>query len=97
MSEKKEKIVKTTVVDMSELATDDFKAPSKFYIINALGECVYIHVRTRVEAEKWLTENYGKGFYSVRTSSPEKPKGELSCTGSNTRKCFSPGLKGIKG
>jgi hypothetical protein len=47
----KTKEIKTTVVDMSELAHDDFKHPSKYYIINALGMCIYIHVRTRQEAE----------------------------------------------
>ena len=93
----KEKETKITIVDMSELAEDDFKAPSKFYIINAMGECVYIHVRTRTEAEEYITKEYGKGFYKLRTSSPEKPKGDISCSGSNTRKGFSPRLKGIKG
>jgi hypothetical protein len=97
VADTKDKEIKTTIIDMSELANDDFKAPAKFFIINAMGECVYIHVRTRAEAEKWLTENYGKGFYSLRTSSSEKPKGDLSCTGSNTRRGFSPRLKGIKG
>lgn len=97
VSKTKEKEIKTTIVDMSELAEDDFKHPAKYYIINALGMCVYIHVRTRTEAEEYITNEYGKGFYKLRTSSPEKAKGELSCTGSNTRKGFAPRLKGLKG
>jgi hypothetical protein len=47
--------------------------------------CVYIHVRTRQEAEDYITKEYGKGFYKLRTSSIEKPKGEVSCTGTATR------------
>jgi hypothetical protein len=95
--EQKTKEIKITIVDMSELAHDDFKHPAKFFIINALGMCVYIHVRTRQEAEDYITKEYGKGFYKLRTSSIEKPKGEVSVSGSNTRRGFSPRLKGIKG
>lgn len=94
---KKEKEIKTTVVDMSELGHDDFKSPAKFYVINALSQAVFIHVRSRIEAEQWITDNYGKGFYKLRTSSMEKNKGEVTCSGSNSRKGFSPRLKGIKG
>lgn len=93
----KEKEIQITIIDMSELAHDDFRHPAKYYIINALGHCVYIHVRSRAEAEEWITKEYGKGFYKLRTSSIEKPKGDVTCSGSNTRKGFSPRLKGIKG
>lgn len=91
------KEIKVTIVDQSELAEDDFKAPSKFYFVNALGEAVFIHARERYVAEQYITDNYGKGFYKLRTSSLEKPKGDVTCSGSNTRKGFNPRLKGIKG
>lgn len=91
-----EKEVKTTIVDMAELAHDDFRHPSKYYIISAMY-VIYIHVRSRAEAEEWITKEYGKGFYKLRTSSIEKPKGDVTCSGSNTRKGFSPRLRGIKG
>lgn len=80
----KEKEVKTTIIDMSELANDDFRPPSKFYIISAMY-CIFIHVRTRAEAEEWITKEYGKGFYKLRTSSVEKPKGDVTCSGTATR------------
>lgn len=80
----KEKEVKTTIIDMSELANDDFRPPSKFYIISAMY-CIFIHVRSRTEAEEWITKEYGKGFYKLRTSSVEKPKGDVTCSGTATR------------
>jgi hypothetical protein len=86
MMEQKTKEIKITIVDMSELAHDDFRHPAKYYIISAMGYCVYIHVRTRQEAEDFITKEYGKGFYKLRTSSIEKPKGEVSCTGTHTRR-----------
>lgn len=81
----KDKEVKTTIIDMSELTNDDFRHPSKYYIVSAMGYCVYIHVRTRAEAEEWITKEYGKGFYKLRTSSVEKPKGDVTCSGTATR------------
>lgn len=92
-----DKELKITQCEMSELNNDSFKAPAKFYFISALGYAVFIHTKDRTQAEQWITENYGKGFYKLRTSSSEKPKGDLTCTGSNTRKCFAPRLKGIRG
>lgn len=92
----KEKI-NTTTIDQSELAEDDFKAPSKYYFINAFGEAIFIHTRDRAVAERYITETYGKGFYKLRTSSIDRPKGDITCSGTNSRKGFSSRLKGLKG
>jgi hypothetical protein len=81
----KDKEMKITVLSMSDTTQDDFRAPSKYYIVNSLGDYVFIHARERAVAEQWITENYGKGFFKLRTSSLEKAKGSLTCTGTATR------------
>lgn len=78
--------MKITVVDQSELANDDFHAPSKYYFVNALGQAVFIHARARQDAEEYITSEYGKGFYKLRTSSLDKPKGDITCKGTATRR-----------
>jgi len=95
--------LKITILESSDVEYWDEDSQStvinhkaKYYFINGLGQYVYIHVRTRQEAEDFITKEYGKGFYKLRTSSIEKPKGEVSCTGSNTRRGFSPRLRGLK-
>jgi hypothetical protein len=45
---------------------DDFKPPSRFYIINAMGEGVYFKTHTRSKAQAKADEIYGKGKYSIR-------------------------------
>ncbi len=92
-----EKEIKVTRCNLNDIDQDGFKPPAKFYFISALGDAVYIHCRDRADAEKYITDHYGKGFYKLRTSSIEKNKGDLTCTGSNTRRGFSPNLKGIRG
>lgn len=89
--------IKITEISLDEMKQDDFKAPSKFYFVNALGIAIFIHCRERWTAEKYITDNYGKGFYKLRTASIEKPKGDVTACGSNTRKGFSSRLKGIRG
>lgn len=98
MSNSGKKAVKITAVDLSKLTSEDFSPPTKFYFINALSQAVFIHCRDRKDAEQYLTDNYGKGFYKLRTSSLEtkisgKNNGELTCRGYNTRKGFSSRLK----
>lgn len=46
--------------------SDDFKPPSQFFIVNALGEGVYFHTRSRAKAQEKCDVEYGKGKYSVR-------------------------------
>lgn len=91
------KKIKTTVVSAFEASQEFFEAPAKFYYKNAVGDHVYIHCRSRADAENYIAEQHGKGFYKLRTSSLEKSSGDLTCTGANTRKGFSPRLKGLRG
>ena len=78
--------MKVSVFSQEQYEALDFKAPCKYYFINAFGEAVFIHVRAREDAEKYVTENYGKGFYKIRTSSIEKSSGEVTCRGTHTRR-----------
>lgn len=92
---------KVTIVEASEIDNYDedggfsFKHPAKFYFVNALGQYIYIHTRDMKVAVDYIKEHYD-GKYSVRTAKQSSGKGEYTCTGSNTRKCFSPRLKGLK-
>ena len=75
-------------------------APSNFYVLTALGDRVYYKTRNRAEAQKQADEDW-ECRYTIRVVKDQKTKskredGSLSCTGSNTRKCFSPRLKGLK-
>jgi hypothetical protein len=79
------KTVKTTVVSFAETQELDFKPSSKWYINDALMQTIYIHVRSREDAIKYVKEEYG-GKYTVKCSGIQKSKGNLTCTGSETRK-----------
>jgi len=78
--------IKVTVVEVKDMNQDGFVPPSKWYFINALNQAVFIHCRERSSAEQYITENYSKGFYKLRTSTLEKNRGELTCRGTATRK-----------
>jgi len=74
---------------------------SNFYCINALGERIFFKTKNRALAQEACDELYGKGRYGIRSIRDTKGKsrqenGEVSVRGSNTRKCFSPRLKGLK-
>jgi len=40
--------------------------PSRYYIVNAFGDYIFIKVRGRDKAQSIIDEVYGKGFYKVR-------------------------------
>jgi len=76
-------------------------AKSNWYILDALGNRVYYLTRNRTEAQNQADLDYGKGRYTIRAVKDQKSRsrqenGEISVRGSNTRKCFSPRLKGLK-
>lgn len=91
------KEIKITVVEQHELEYDfendqEFKDPSAFYIINALAQRIYIHVRSRQEATDWVKEHYD-GRYVVRAAKLQKSKGDVTCSGTSSRKGMSPQLR----
>lgn len=93
------KEVKVTVVEAAELDSYNdeegfiFKHPSKFYVLTSLNQLVYIHVRSRAEAQAWADENWGKNFYIVRQAKMSTGSGEYTCSGSNSRKGFASHLR----
>lgn len=76
-------------------------APSNFYVLISTGDRVYYKTRDRKLAQEAADEDWGKGKYVIRVVKDQKTKskredGSLSCTGSNTRRGFSPRLRGLK-
>lgn len=55
------------VVDVATIE-DDSRYPSKYYIINALGEYTFFRCRERDNAQELCNKMYGKGKYTVRTA-----------------------------
>ena len=53
-------------VSEEERLDDEFRDPTAFFIINAMNEAVYFRTRSRIKAQGWADELYGKGFYVVR-------------------------------
>lgn len=87
------KEIKTTIVDAAELDNYNdeggftFKHPSKFYVLTSLNQLVYIHVRSRAEAQAWADENWGKNFYIVRQAKMSSGSdSNYTCTGTTSRR-----------
>lgn len=86
------KEIKTTIVEASELDNYNdedgftFKHPSKFYVLTSLNQLVYIHVRSRAEAQEWADQNWGKNFYIVRQAKISSGSGDYTCTGTTSRR-----------
>lgn len=95
--------MKTTTVPESELEIYDeevqdfvLNLPAKYAIQTADGSYLFLHTRSRDAAQKFIDSTYGAGFYKVKEMKQGQGSGDYSCIGSNTRKCFSPALKGLK-
>lgn len=43
-------------------------APSNFFIINAMGQCVFAKTKSREKAKEAFDNEYGKNKYAVRTT-----------------------------
>lgn len=69
------KKMKITVVSPEQMQEEGFRNPSKYYFVNALGECVFLHTRDRQEATQYVKDEYG-GKYNIRTSSDSKSSSE---------------------
>lgn len=83
------KEIKTTTISFTEKNEEGFKDPSKWFIMNCLGEYIYFHKRSREDAQKQCNELYGVGKYKVIASSNEKSGGNLSCRGSLNSKSMA--------
>lgn len=69
----KQKEIRTTEVSYDEFASPEFKSPSRWYI-KSVFNYVFIHVRTREQAQEYVDNQYGKNFYLVRSFGLEKTK-----------------------
>lgn len=85
--------MKITVVSESELEQWDEELqelvvyfPSKFYIVNSLGQHVFYHCRNRQDAQNAADEEYGKNKYIVRQAKQSAGSGNYTCRGTQTRK-----------
>ena len=54
------------IVSEEQRFDDDFKEPTRYFIINAFGEAVHFKTRSREKAQQWSDEIYGEGFYTIR-------------------------------
>lgn len=75
------KEIKTTIVTPSEYMEEDYKHPTKYYIVDCLGNRNYFHCRDRLKVQQEVDRIYGKGKYSVRVGSDTKG-GEVNARGS---------------
>lgn len=50
------------------IVADIEQAPSCFYVVNAMGECVFAKTKSREAAQSRFDEEFGKSFYSVRST-----------------------------
>lgn len=78
--------VRTTLVTYKEFTDIDFVPPATFFFQNASGDYIFIHTRERAKAQAYADEHYGKGKYTVKASKLQKGNGNISCTGTQTRK-----------
>lgn len=76
------KITKTTCIPYQETQEEDFKHPSKFYILNALGDAVYFHTSSRDKAQEEVDKEYGKGKYKVRLTKMSSGSEKITVRGS---------------
>lgn len=61
------KEIEHVTVSASEFESDEFRAPSKFYIRDAMDNFVFIKSRSRGDAQEWVDGEYGHGKYKIRT------------------------------
>lgn len=62
---KMSKLIETIRVSFSEFTSPDFSNPCKWFILDALGDYVFIKTRKREIAQQWVDGEYGHGKYRV--------------------------------
>jgi len=98
------KEISVVVVEYSEYTDPDFKSPSAFSYLNALGQKVYMKVKSRQKAKEYIISQYGCEKYKVvceKESSNDKiatcrgAVNSASRKGSMTMKIFQNQGRGI--
>jgi hypothetical protein len=76
-----------TVVSYEDFTSDEFKAPSKFFIKDCVGNYLFLKYSDRLVLQAWVDEEYGKGKYKLNAAKQGKG-GRENCTayGTQTRK-----------
>ena len=59
------------------IVADIEHAPSCFYILNASGEYVFAKTKSRAAAQLRFDEEFGKNFYSVRSTDLAAKAGKM--------------------
>ena len=80
--------VKVTIVSYEEFTDSEFIPPATFYVMDSLQQYKFIHTSSREVATKIVYEIYGHNRYAIKSSRLQKPKGDLTCKGTNSRKGF---------
>lgn len=80
------KEMKITIVSPEVFNEEDFREPSKWYVVGATGDRYYFHCAERSKAQEECDLQFGKGKYSIRTNKMSKGSGEISCRGSMNSK-----------
>lgn len=78
--------IRITVVQYETFAAHDFEPPATFFTRSAMGQYYFYHTRLRASAQAACDDVFGKGRYTVNASKTQKGKGDLTCTGTQTRR-----------
>lgn len=81
--------MKVTIVEYTIYIDENFIEPTKHFIVDCLGNRVYLHCKDRGKCQQWVNENYGAGKYTVRTNKTDKGGGEISCKAGMNSKSFA--------
>lgn len=86
---------KITILSYEQVSAFGFEAPATYFIVNAMGEYVFIHTRDRAKAQAWSDLEYGRGKYPVKTAkmAQKSGAGDVTARGYNSRRGMAPHLK----
>lgn len=77
----------TLTFDEYHAAKEEKRLLPKFFVVNALGQYVFIKTKDRAKAQSFIDEEYGKGKYKVRSYVQDGvASGDASCRATETRK-----------
>lgn len=83
------KKIETVVLSLQEYtdAKDNKVILPRYFIVDAMGNYVFIRTRDRAKAQSFVNEEYGERKYTVRTQSQDgAASGDATCRATATRK-----------
>ena len=60
--------MKTTEISFEQFTAIDYQDVAVYYIRLASGDYLYLHTKSRKDAQAFVDELYGKGHYKLRVS-----------------------------